>query len=123
MPMKLIFVYNANSGFLDKIFDGAHKIVSPSTYDCNLCAITFGAFSEDELWKAYREHSEASMEFYHKDEFLEQYKSKWLPAYDFPIILSENGMELEVFISSEELDALSTSEALIEEITKRSALH
>ena len=121
--MKLIFVYNANSGFLDKIFDGAHKIVSPSTYDCNLCAITFGAFSEDELWKAYREHSEIPMEFYHKDEFLKQYKSKWLPNYDFPIILLENKMELEVFISSEELDVLSTSEALIEEITKRSSLH
>ena len=123
MPMKLIFVYNANSGFLDKIFDGAHKIVSPSTYDCNLCAITFGAFSEDELWKAFRENSETPMVFYHKDEFIKQYKSKWLPDYDFPIILAENGMELEIFISSEELDTLKSSEALIEEIMKRSALH
>ena len=121
--MKLIFVYNANSGFLDKLFDGAHKIVSPSTYDCNLCTITFGAFSEDELWKAYREHSELAMEFYHKDEFLKKFKSKWLPTYDFPIILLENKMELEVFISSEELEALRTSEALIEEITKRLAHH
>lgn len=121
--MKLIFVYNANSGFLDKILDGAHKIVSPSTYDCNLCAITFGAFSEDELWKAFREHSETAMEFHHKDEFLKQYKSKWLPAYDFPIILVENKMELEVFISSEALNALNTSEALIEEITRRLSLH
>jgi len=121
--MKLIFVYNANSGFLDKIFDGAHKIVSPSTYDCNLCAITFGAFSEDELWKAFRENSGTPLEFYHKDEFLKQFKSKWLPAYDFPVILVENRMELELFISSEELDKLTSSEALIEEITRRLFLH
>ncbi|MBL4662552.1 MAG: GTPase [Flavobacteriaceae bacterium] len=121
--MKLIFVYNANSGFLDKIFDSAHKIVSPSTYDCNLCAITFGTFTEDELWKAFRENSETPLEFYHKDKFLERYKYKQLPVYNFPIIFSEKEMELKLFISSGELDALSSSEALIEEITRRLSLH
>ncbi|MEM7086490.1 MAG: GTPase [Bacteroidota bacterium] len=121
--MKLIFVYNANSGFLDKILDGAHKIISPSTYDCNLCAITFGAFNEDDLWKAFRENSDLPMEFYHKDEFSKKFKSKWLPAFDFPIVLSQNNMKLEVLISSEELENLASSEALIEEIRRRLSLY
>ena len=121
--MKLIFVYNANSGFLDKIIDGAHKIMSPSTYDCNLCNITFGTFTEDELWKAFRENSAVSMEFYHKDEFLKQFKSKWLPKYEFPVVLIQSEMELELFISSEVLNDLTSSEALIEDITKRLSHH
>jgi len=119
--VRLIFVYNVNSGFLDKIFDNAHKIVSPSTYDCNLCTITFGKFTEDDLWKAFREHSKIDMEFYHKDEFLQKYKSKWLPVFEFPIILSENGMDLEVFIARETLNTLTNSEELIEEIKRRSS--
>ena len=121
--MKLIFVYNANSGFLDKILDGAHKIMSPSTYDCNLCSITFGAFTEDELWKAFRENAAVSMEFYHKDEFLKKFKSKWLPKYDFPVILLQSEMELELFMAAEVLNGLTSSEALIEEITKRLSHH
>ncbi len=38
----LIFVYNADSGLLNAINDGILKIVSPSTYQCSLCSLTFG---------------------------------------------------------------------------------
>ena len=44
--MKLIFVYNAKSGKLNALFDIAHKIVKPETYQCSLCAITHDALSE-----------------------------------------------------------------------------
>jgi len=117
--VKLIFVYNANSGTVSSILDGLHKIVSPSTYDCNLCAITFGNFSEDKIWKAFREESEAEMDFYHKDEFLKQFRSKWLPKYDFPVLLSEENGELEMFIDSQELNNLENVNQLIATIRKR----
>ncbi|MDC8003194.1 GTPase [Aureisphaera galaxeae] len=116
--MKLIFVYNADSGFVDKLLDNVHKIVSPSTYDCNLCTITFGKFTEDDLWKSYRQSSDHEMKFLHKDEFLNTYRSKWLPKYDFPVVLSEN-KELEVFIDATTLNEMNSSEELIEEISKR----
>jgi len=38
---KLIFVYNADSGLLNAMKDWAHKIVSPETYPCSLCALTY----------------------------------------------------------------------------------
>ena len=44
--MKLIFVYNAGSGKLNALFDMAHKIVSPTTYECSLCALTHDAFQD-----------------------------------------------------------------------------
>jgi hypothetical protein len=117
--MKLIFVYNANSGTVSAILDGLHKMVSPSTYDCNLCAITFGNFSEEKIWREFREESEAEMEFYHKDEFLKQFRSKWLPKYDFPVLLSIENGELEIFIDAKELNALEDASQLIEAIKKR----
>ncbi len=119
---RLIFVYNANSGKVNAILDSLHKITDPSTYNCNLCAITYGVFSEDELWKAFRENSDDEMEFYHKDEFLKAFASKWLPDFSFPVILSEINGELELFLSTEELNEFSSSEELIAAITKRSTL-
>ncbi|MCH9659843.1 MAG: GTPase [Bacteroidetes bacterium] len=114
--MKLIFVYNANSGFLDRVLDNAHKIVSPDTYECNLCALTFGKFTEDDLWKAFRENSALAMEFYHKDEFERKFRSKWLAAYTYPTVLIQTGYELSIFMNTEILNTLDSSEALIEEI-------
>jgi hypothetical protein len=119
---RIIFVYNANSGKVNAVLDSMHKITSPSTYTCNLCAITFGVFTEDALWKTFRENSELCMEFYHRDDFEKEFKSKWLPKFDFPVVLSENNEDLEVFLSSDELNAFTTSEDLIEAIMKRSAL-
>lgn len=117
--MRLIFVYNANSGKVNAILDSLHKIASPETNDCSLCAITFGKFSENKTWKAFRENSEIDMEFYHRDEFMKQFKSKWLPKYDFPVILSEENGELKLFISSEELNDLKEVSKLIDLIKKR----
>ena len=117
--MKLIFVYNANSGKVSAILDGLHKMVNPSTYDCNLCAITFGNFSEVKIWKEFREESEAEMKFYHKDEFLKKFRSKWLPKYDFPVLLSEENGALELFIDAQELNSLEDANQLIATIRKR----
>ena len=117
--MRLIFVYNANSGVVNTLLHSFHKVASPSTYDCNLCALTYGSFTENEIWKNFREHAEMDMEFLHKDEFLDQFGSKWLPKYTFPIILVDHNGELEVFLNSNELNKLETAEALIQEITIR----
>lgn len=119
--MKLIFIYNANSGAVNALFNSAHKLISPSAYNCNLCDITFGVFSERAAWKHFRESSGINMVFLHKDEFLKQYKSKWLPKYEFPIILSEEKERLDIVISTEELNALKSVNDLIEEIQKRAS--
>ena len=117
--MKLIFVYNANSGKINAVLDTIHKMTSPETYDCNLCAITFGSFLENKTWKHFRDVSEIEMTFYHKDEFLKEYRSKWLPKYDFPLILLQENNELHAFISSEDLNNLESANSLIEEVKKR----
>ena len=110
---KLLFVYNANSGLGNMLLDGAHKILSPSTYECNLCDITFGAFTENKIWKAYRRESALDMEFLHKDEFQEHYASKFGHNFTFPIVLGVTADNLDVFITTEALNSLNNAEELI----------
>lgn len=116
--MKLIFVYNANSGKLNAMLDTAHKLISPDTYECDLCDLTFGALKEKEEWVRFRESENTPMQFLHKDEFLKRYRSKWLPKYDFPIVLAETNRGLEIAISKEEFQHMEAPEDLIAQVRK-----
>lgn len=119
IPSKLLFVYNADSGLRNLIIDSAHKILSPKTYDCNLCQITFGAFTENGIWKEFRKKSKLQMDFLHKDEFKKAYASKFEHQFTFPIVLAETENELEVLIKTEEMNGLNTAEELIRLIDER----
>ena len=121
--MLLLFVYNANSGTVNAVLDSMHKVISPSTYECKLCEITFGTFSEKKIWKEFRENSEIKMRFLHKDEFQKEFRSKWLPKYEFPVALISGKDGLEIFISSEEFDRLDSAPALIDLIQERLSLY
>lgn len=70
---KLIFVYNADSGAFNLLTDIVHKIFSPKTYACNLCAVTHSNFGMKKEWKEYLETLDASLEFFHADEFRRKY--------------------------------------------------
>ena len=59
------------------------------------------------------------MEFYHKDEFLKQFRSKWLPKYDFPVVLVIENEGLELFIDAQELNTFENAGQLIAAIKKR----
>lgn len=117
---KIIFIYNADSGLRNAILDSAHKIFSPSTYECSLCGITYGAFTENNVWKKFRKESDLQMEFLHKDEFATAYKSKFGYKYSFPIVLAKTENGLVVLVKTEELNTLENADQLINLITTRS---
>src|SRR5690606_25446016 len=103
------------NGYLDAL----HKLVSPKTYSCNLCEITYGVFTENKTWKKFRTSGNFPMKFIHLDEFKKQYASKFGSKFTFPIVLLENKGELELFISTNELNGLKNAEGLIEMISDR----
>lgn len=102
------------------IIDGAHKIFSSATYACSLCAITFGTFTENSVWKKFRKETDVQMKFLHKDEFTKAYASKFGYKFNFPIVLAETNAGLEVFIKTEELNSMQKAETLIALIKERS---
>ncbi|MGD2248412.1 MAG: hypothetical protein PVF58_08385 [Candidatus Methanofastidiosia archaeon] len=111
---KLIFVYNADSGLINEFSDYVHKIVSPLTYPCNLCALTFGNFGMKDEWKHFIENLDIAVEFYHKDEFLKKYKK----TDQFPSVFIENE-HLKLFISQKEMNALETLDELMDLVKKK----
>ncbi len=110
----LLFVYNAKSGKLNALFDVGHKLFSPSTYQCNLCALTFDAFSENKQWKKFRESSNINMEFYHIDEFEKAFPNE---TFEYPLIIRSYDNGLDILLNKDELNAIKTLGALMDKIT------
>jgi hypothetical protein len=65
---ELIFVYNADSSLGAKVFDFLHKAVSPETYECNLCRVTYGVFAEKKEWREFLESLPLRATFLYKDQ-------------------------------------------------------
>ena len=116
---KLVLVYNANSGKANILLDVAHKLLRPSTYACNLCKLTHSTFTEHRKWRDFKNESLHDLEFLHKDEFKKEYASKFGYKFEFPIVLIENQGNLEVLISSEELNQLPSTQELIKLLKSR----
>lgn len=108
--MTLILVYNANSGKLNALISAGHKLLSPSTYECQLCTLTHNTFIENKLWKTFRETTDIKMTFYHIDEF-----EKALPnhSFNYPVILKKEKEVLTILISSNEFKNIKNIEGLI----------
>lgn len=115
--MRWIFVYNADSGSLNTVFDIAHKIISPDTYECNLCMLTYGTFSEQKVWKRFRQESIWDFEFLHKDEFEKKYRSH----FEYPVIVQQIGDDFEVVLARDEIHVIDEVEALIEILSAKAA--
>ena len=112
---ELIFVYNAKSGIVNEFLDFAHKIVSPSTYNCNLCAISYGNFTMKKKWSDYISSLPVRSTFTYKDKVSEYgYNNIELPS-----IIFRNGSRSKVIISSEEINKLKKIDQLINILSDR----
>jgi len=122
VTQKLVFIYNAASGLRNGIVDGAHKILSPATYNCSLCKLTHGAFTEKKLWTEFRKElgqQGLEFDFLHKDEFGKVYRSKFGHKFTYPIVLVAGSNGLEILIHTHELDAMESPERLIDLVKER----
>jgi hypothetical protein len=70
---QLLFVYNADSGLFNTLADIGHKIFAPQTYACQLCALTYGYFTERAGWREFIDTLPAACEFLHRDQFRARY--------------------------------------------------
>jgi hypothetical protein len=99
---KLVFVYNANAGLLNSLLDLAHKVISPATYPCSLCAITYGTRMRPE-WKAFIDSLPIPSEFLHRDELAAIYP--WLADTPLPAVFFKDHLsELTLLVAAAELD-------------------
>lgn len=116
MKKSILFVYNADSGLFNTLTDIAHKIFAPQTYECNLCAITYGNFTIRAEWKEFLETLDHELEFLHRDEFAGRYPAL-SPA--LPAIFLKEGDRLEPLITADEINACESIAELKDLITAR----
>lgn len=116
---QLVFVYNADSGMFNTLTDIAHKVFSPQTYECNLCAISHSYLSERSEWKEFIQDLNglgevgAECAFLHRDEFLKKYSSE---EKNFPVIFELQDDELKASLSAEKINACKSMDDLKEAI-------
>ena len=112
---ELIFIYNAKSGIVNEFLDLAHKIISPSTYNCNLCAISYGNFTMKKKWSDYISSLPVRSTFTYKDKVSEY-------GYDnikLPSIIFQDKSKSKVILSSEEINKLKKIDQLINILSDR----
>jgi hypothetical protein len=116
---RLILIYNANGGILNGAKDTIWKVLSPSTYPCSLCALTFGWVSMHGAWRRFLDSLPQTKVFHHKDDYAPAFPDLdiALPA----ILLAEGDAPPKILVSAAELDALPDLNALIALVQARTA--
>lgn len=113
--VKLVFVYNADSGF-GIVKDFFHKILRPETYPCNLCGLTYGNFSIKKEWKEFIENLEVPVEFLHRNQFMKRFVLK---DVEFPSAFIERDSNISLLISDEEINRLQSLTELKELVIRK----
>jgi hypothetical protein len=98
MKPTLIFVYNADSGLFNAITDMAHKIFSPQTYSCQLCALTHSNVGMRKEWKQFIKSLELPVQFLHANELAARYSVKSL---SLPVVLIKKGESVEILVEAD----------------------
>lgn len=106
---QLIFVYNADSGLFNTVTDIAHKIFSPQTYSCGLCALTHSYFSMRDEWKSFIESLGVDCQFVHRDEYIKEYDG---PEFSWPAILINQAGQLSVCLEAEDINTCNDLDEL-----------
>jgi hypothetical protein len=105
----LVFVYNADSGVFNTLADAAHKIFSPRTYACNLCALTHTAVRMRGEWRQFLDGLGRTLEFLHADELESRYGLK---GVGLPAVFTKGGGGLRVLVGAESINACRTLDEL-----------
>ena len=105
----MIFVYNADSGVFNLAADIAHKIFSPQTYACNLCAITHSTFGIRNEWRDYLKTLKIPFKFLHADELKAESR---IVTVDLPAVFLSEKDELKLMIDSAAINACRTIDDL-----------
>ena len=109
---KLIFIYNASNDYLSVAFDFTHKIISPKTYQCSLCKVTYGAFKMHKKWKEYLDSINLEVIFLYKNNYKKYFPN--LEVEDFPCSFLYDGKSNIKFLDKTDFDSCENLDELIE---------
>lgn len=113
---RLVFVYAVDGGAVSSIVNYMHKMVSPGTYRCNMCALTYGTFGTKQEWTKFVESLPHETVFLHRDELAERYPAVQDPL---PAVFVEQGGALSVVVDAAAMTRPRTLDELMATIRTR----
>lgn len=115
MSDKLIFVYNADSGILNGMKDLIHKNISPETYPCSLCAVTYDNLGMKREWRKFVSRLGRDIEFIHRNELEKKYGVTKIPL---PTAFTKcMGEDPQLWLSAEMMNSCNSLEDLKQLVT------
>lgn len=115
--MRLVFVYNANAGLVAGVLDSIHKVASPATYPCSLCAVTYGLVAMDRRWRDWLRGLPLPVDFYHRPDFRAAFPDA--AGLPLPLVALDHAGSLDVLLGAAELDTMADVGALITALEAR----
>jgi hypothetical protein len=106
----LLFVYGNDSGAVNGLIHFVHKIVSPSTYDCRLCGLTYGPLGQRAAWSRALGELGRPSEFLHRDELAKHYPDHQVAL---PAVFSVVDGQLTPLVTKDEIDGCRDLDAFI----------
>jgi len=110
--MELLFVYNAEKDVLNGLVDYAHKVFIPSTYKCDLCALTYHNMGVRKNWKEFKKKTSANLSFH----YIKGFEKEFNESYDYPVVLLRENGENRVVLNNLDLSRFKSAEDLIVQI-------
>jgi hypothetical protein len=119
VTQRLVIVYNADAGVLAGVMDSVHKIVSPSTYPCQLCAVTYGLAAMKRDWRQFLDGLGMELLFHHRPDF----RAAFPQAADWPLplVAVEADGQLRQLVTAADFAAIPDLAALIATVRNRLA--
>ncbi len=109
---ELVFVYNARSGAWNGLLDAAHKLLSPTTYACSLCALTYGVTSKRQRWASFVESLPHHVRFAYRD----QLASHGITVFALPALLVKRDGTWVTLLDKTRIDGCASLDELIEAV-------
>ncbi len=116
MKGQLLFIYNAKSNIVNKTFDFMHKIISPKTYNCSLCLLTYDKFAERKEWTDFRNSLNIELKFLYSNNFENEFSEE---ITDYPVVYLKSNNELIKLINTNELNSIKNLQELIKLVTDK----
>jgi hypothetical protein len=114
---RLVIVYNANAGIAAGVMDSVHKIVSPSTYPCQLCAVTYGLTSMRRDWRVFLDGLGMELVFHHRPDFRQAFPQA--ADWPLPLVAVEEGGRLRELVSAADFAGIPDLPSLVQVVSDR----
>lgn len=103
---EIVFVYNANKGVGSAALDWLHKAVSPETYQCDLCSLTYGNFGMKKEWSEFISSLPYPTKFLYRQDLSDYYEPLMKEA--LPLVALDLGDgKFDILISADEMKNMS----------------